>query len=83
LNFELLPNPAEDHIVIQLELDQIIEGLFVQIMDAQGRIVQNVDLSSDLSNQMELNINELESGIYFVNLISDIGFVTSKKFVKQ
>jgi len=69
------PNPANTILNIQ----GVESGSAIQIIDMKGRKV--LDVNNFSSNK--LNIEQLESGIYFINIISNGGEVANKKFIKQ
>ena len=83
-NFDLYPNPANDEIVMELELENGIEALRYDIMDVTGKTISRNSIESNTLNIRErIDINQLERGVYFINLMTDQGYLTSKKFVKQ
>jgi alpha-amylase len=70
----IFPNPASSSIRVFLE-----ESFSVwEITDLNGRIVKS---GSDNTTDFEINISELQSGLYYLNLISNNTRV-HKKFMK-
>ena len=70
----IFPNPASSSIRVFLE-----ESFSVwEITDLNGRIVKS---GSDIATDFEINISELQSGLYYLNLISNDTRV-HKKFMK-
>jgi hypothetical protein len=81
--FNIYPNPAADHINVSFEL-KAEERVSVEILDITGRIVKLADLgmcNTGVYNQM-INVKELNSGMYLLNIRSGEG-VISKKLFKQ
>jgi len=74
--FQLYPNPAKDFITIDSKNGQIIKT--ISIVDVQGR---NVYTSNDIASQ--ISVVNLQQGMYFVTLETEIGAITTKKFIKQ
>ena len=70
------PNPASDHISLQLP-DDFAEGIF-RVFDAQGRQV----LVQDLQGSGEISVAGLRSGLYFYTLGGDERKMCGK-FVKE
>jgi len=70
----IFPNPATDLISIQQTNNQANESLI--IFDQQGRIVKVVNRST--SNEMTVDISELKSGVYFIQIGN-----SRSKFVKE
>ena len=70
----LYPNPASTQVSFMLESDAQ-----VSIFDLTGRMVS---VSSFEAGQAQLNVSELENGVYFVNVRYANGSSTVSKFVK-
>lgn len=70
---QIYPNPANEK--IQISSDQNV--MRIEIKDASGRTVM-----SETDKKDELNISNLKSGVYFLNLYTDNGINTAK-FVKN
>ena len=79
----LYPNPATDKLTVNSEQLTIKE---IHIYNVLGLMVNDkwlmVNGQSATNNQYTLNINQLPSGIYFLEAITDKGIVR-KRFVKQ
>lgn len=73
--FSLWPNPANETIQIQGISKNEIKS--VKFFDALGKLAKEVN-----ENYHEININELNTGIYFVQVNSEKGS-SIKKFIKQ
>ena len=76
---QLYPNPVLDNITIQN--DDNLEIQIINIVDLNGRVVKEFKYSA-LNNNL-MNISELESGIYIINLITSSQQVLSKKIIKE
>lgn len=69
----LFPNPAED--VIQIESPQKIDA--IQIYDLQGRLVK----SEELNGRTSLNVSELESGVYLIEILNENKILHRQKLI--
>ncbi|MBU2019165.1 MAG: T9SS type A sorting domain-containing protein [Bacteroidetes bacterium] len=69
------PNPASEEVMITLNA----RPESIQIFDVSGQIVKTINTSSVLTS---VNISDLASGTYLVNVISKTGVATTK-FVKK
>ena len=70
----LYPNPANEQVTFTLDSDaQVI------VFDMTGRQVSETNMAA---GNAQLNVSELESGIYFVNFRYANGSSTVAKFVK-
>jgi hypothetical protein len=81
LDFNIYPNPARDVILIALSQPTKESDLAIKIYDLSGRMVlsQNL-LESNGSEIVEININDLSSGLYLVQV--NIGnYVSAKRLV--
>lgn len=70
-DISVYPNPAHDIIRIDVETQLIASVQRVDLYDITGQIVLS-------STETEINVAELESGIYFVNILTDGGCLTKK-----
>ncbi|MCH2235826.1 MAG: T9SS type A sorting domain-containing protein, partial [Crocinitomicaceae bacterium] len=65
---EVFPNPVSDVLTIQ---NLNIEGnATIELIDAQGKII-STNLVSGIFGNYELDMTELESGMYFVKIVTD------------
>ena len=70
----LYPNPASEQVSFVLKSDAQ-----VSIFDMTGRLVNEVKMSA---GDVQLNVSELEGGVYFVNIRYTNGGTAVSKFVK-
>jgi hypothetical protein len=74
LTIEFYPNPAREQVLFTLESDaQVI------VFDVVGRKVNEMNAAA---GNAQLNVSELESGVYFVNIRYANGSTAVSKFVK-
>ena len=74
-NFNIYPNPANDVINIEAEFD--VEE--VTIYNITGVMVYNEQCTM---NNVQLNVSDLNSGVYFVKVVTNNG-ETVKRFIKK
>ncbi|GEM_PF-4561815 len=72
------PNPASD--VVHVQLPQSVSGAKLSIRDMSGKVVQERILHSN--EITPININKLESGIYILQIISDV-YQWQERLVKR
>lgn len=77
-NFSVYPNPASSVLNFSAKTDVQIE--IIQIFDLNGRVVKTSVLNG--VSEVQVDVSELNSGVYFVDIISAEGKATSK-FVKS
>jgi photosystem II stability/assembly factor-like uncharacterized protein len=71
------PVPASD--ILNIKISENLLNSNITVRDALGKIIVNNTISNI---QMSLNISELETGVYFIQIPTEKGMVT-KKFVKN
>ncbi len=76
--FNTYPNPANNTITISSSENILLSE--VSITDINGRTVNSNKLNN--LSEAQINVSELTSGIYFINLTSDAGKAV-KKFIKN
>jgi len=77
-NLRISPNPASDYIDIQYSGGENI--LFFELMNQYGkRIFIKEDLSKTI--KFSLDVSNLPSGLYFINLYTESNLVISKKAI--
>jgi len=76
--FSAYPNPANG--VVTLSNTDNILVTAVSISDINGRTVKNMEINN--LSEVEMNVAELTSGVYFMNVTTDSGKAV-KKFIKN
>ena len=76
--FAVYPNPAKDKLTIAF--DELYNEIAITIYSINGQEVYKQNNITDLKT--EINISNLSSGVYMINIISD-DKTTTKKFVKE
>ena len=75
--FVMHPNPARNAVTITSNT-VVLES--ITIVDMQGKIVKTVPQQQSMNTTID--IDELSTGVYFVNVRSDKGKTTTKKLIK-
>lgn len=73
----IYPNPVKE--VLQIEVKGTDQVLQAQVMNLQGQVVQ----TTTIQHNSTLNVQELPSGIYFLQLSDGQRLVETKKFIKR
>jgi hypothetical protein len=67
-NLSLFPNPANQYVILNYE-SNLVSELNVTISDITGKEIQNQSTQTSVGNNtLKLNIEALESGVYFVSI---------------
>lgn len=75
-SISIYPNPTKD--ILKINLINTIDAE-VYLYDIQGRLILNKEINKEVST---LDISHLHSGVYILNIKTDIGTV-SKKIIKE
>ncbi len=73
-NFSIHPNPAKEVLNVTSKNGVAIEA--IQVLDINGRVVNQINISN--SENVQINVSNLNSGVYFVKVQSELGVGTSK-----
>ncbi len=76
--FSTYPNPANN--VVNISNNDNIILTNVAINDINGRTVKTIKVNN--LSEVQLNVNDLSSGVYFMNITTDSGTAV-KKFIKN
>lgn len=76
--FSVYPNPVKDVISISNTDNVLVNG--ITISDLNGRMVKQIKYNN--ISDIQINVSDLSSGIYMMNISSDKGTAT-KKIVKE
>ena len=79
----VIPNPAENYIFAKIN-SSTEENVDIQIFDARGSLVKTVNVSLYKGKVFrEIDINDLPSGLYYMNIPQGQKLHSQVKFVKQ
>ncbi|SCY91291.1 T9SS-dependent choice-of-anchor J family protein [Flavobacterium caeni] len=73
-NFAVSPNPASNVLNVNAKTGASLKK--IELTDMNGRIVKSLDMGN--VSQTQINVSDLQSGIYLLKISSDSGVGTSK-----
>jgi hypothetical protein len=79
LNVKLYPNPASTKLIITSETT--IKEIY--IYDLVGKLVKQMNKENTKTKETEITIDELNTGIYFIQLVDVFDSKWSSKFIKE
>ncbi|MBR9922670.1 MAG: T9SS type A sorting domain-containing protein [Bacteroidetes bacterium] len=79
----LFPNPAQDFLTIDLDLVENHDRVNLYVMDVTGKLVQSLELENIRSQQIEMNLNNITSGTYFLQVVTENGVRTESFMVQK
>jgi len=77
-HFSMYPNPAKNELNLAVKNGLSINE--IRVIDLNGRIVKTVQ--SGFETEMQINVSDLTTGVYMINIKTDEGTATSK-FIKS
>ena len=77
--FVVSPNPAQNFIT--LKFDNSMQDAQVRIIDKQGRIVKQLRINA--SNRKDVDVSDLSSGIYIVEVVSTTNHSLQKLIISK
>lgn len=82
-SFNMYPNPAKD--VVSLELSNVNQSeLRISIVDYTGKeIIKAPFLSNQQASTIQLNIDDLNTGLYFISVLSASSTYTQKLIISN
>jgi PKD repeat protein len=82
-NLVIYPNPTKDNAILNIYVEQT-QTTSIKIIDMLGKVVQNIEnvQLNDGINNIELNTQPLQSGVYFV-VATNNNETQTIKFIKQ
>jgi hypothetical protein len=84
LNFNIYPNPAKDQLVLSFDLIKA-ENVVVQIFNTNGALVKTLEskLYSAGAITTTIDVSDLNSGLYLINLNGDSFAKTDRLMIQQ
>ena len=73
------PQPANDQLFIQLK--EPAKASRIQLFDASGRMIQLLHLNKHSNSEIELNVNDLNVGMYLIQIYTTDNEIITKKIV--
>jgi hypothetical protein len=78
-SFRVWPNPATDHLKVQL--DEVAGTSFLKIYNDEGRLVYEKEMDGSFS-RLDIDLSGFDQGLYFITHAHD-GVITKTRFVKN
>lgn len=73
-NFSVYPNPSTGIVNVASKNNNAIDA--IQLTDLNGRVIKNI--SANGVSDTQINISDLTSGVYFLNIKTEVGSGTTK-----
>jgi N-acetylneuraminic acid mutarotase len=79
-DFKVFPNPADDYLIIQIRADIKPAEVKYEIADSLGKILLSGDLAT---RENKIPTSQLQSGLYYVNLLQQYRMIVQKIVIKH
>ena len=81
LQFEIYPNPAKCKFKVQGQKFKVVDAK-IEIYDLNGRKLLNKQFPAG-TEEIEVDVSNLQSGIYFCKIITEKGNATKKLIIQK
>ncbi len=76
------PNPFTNELRVDYKVPKLSDFAHLELHDQFGRVIQSRNLNIE-DEFLNLDVNDLSDGIYYLKMITDNGIMTVKKVVKN
>ena len=83
--YSIYPNPTNSLLNIDLELENHQgDDVMIEVLDINGKIIQSKSVQLNRGfNHLELNFNDIPSGVYMINFVGTKDYIKEARVVKQ
>ncbi len=80
-NISLFPNPANDNLFLNMN-ETVIHINSIQLYDISGKVIINKSFANDSFNNIRIDIRNIESGIYLLNIQNNYESIKKKVLIQ-
>jgi len=77
------PNPASDQLNMELNFENSVEDMQVNLVDIQGRNLHTATFEHYSTGNLQLNVSDYPSGVYFIHIQADEAILTRKIVISK
>jgi hypothetical protein len=81
--FEIYPNPASNVVTLDIELENMTSIMLARVLNLQGQVVMEKEVENFKSGNVELDVNNLSSGNYMIQIFSKDGSKTKQVVIAK
>jgi Secretion system C-terminal sorting domain len=81
--FEVYPNPATNSITLDIELENMTSVMLARVLNLQGQVVMEKEVDNFKSGNVQLDVTNLVSGNYMVQIFSKDGTKTKQVVIAK
>lgn len=75
------PNPANSEVMINYNFPIDVQHKTLQVVDNLGRQIRSYSIADGVEGRISLFLNDLQEGIYFLNLVADAEIIATQSLV--
>ncbi|UKN01148.1 T9SS type A sorting domain-containing protein [Paracrocinitomix mangrovi] len=79
---DIWPNPATEKLMVEINGEHHISGK-LEVLDARGVVVKVINIDIEHSQLLEIDLLDLENGVYMLRYQDQTGLVQMNKFIKS
>ena len=85
VDWKVFPNPFRDQFIVSYQFREKQDDLVIELVNQLGQVIQGQSLTniSEGPQQFSFDSQTLSSGLYFVRLRTNSGYISSKKVIKS
>jgi PKD repeat protein len=80
-NLALYPNPAKNNIFVESSVDN--NNSVIELFNILGKKFHTIDFDKISNNKLEINISNLNKGIYFIKFTTENNVSKTEKFIVE
>jgi Secretion system C-terminal sorting domain len=81
--FEIYPNPANNLITLDIELENMTSVMLARVLNLQGQVMMEKEVDNFKSGNVQLDVSNLVSGNYMVQIFSKDGTKTKQVVIAK
>ncbi len=83
LEVSIFPNPVVDVVSVNVNLADVSKKVNVQLVNIEGKVVSNNDFENVKSSTLDVDVTDLTTGVYMVNIRTEEGFIAKKIVIQK
>lgn len=81
-DISIYPNPASDVIFVDFNLENS-SPVSIEIVDLSGKLLKTFEFENILSDRINMNVRDLNHGVYFMNIRTEEGFTSERIVISE
>lgn len=82
-SINIFPNPVKDYLNVSFDLEQYNKEIKLTLTDVQGRELLTDNLKNIHQKNIQYNVQNIPTGIYFLTIITENGLLTKEVLIRN